>query len=203
MASRRRTGSKGKTKVRTASLSMGGVAIKLISRTPESASCSVRGMGVAVRVRIWTSARSCFKRSFWATPKCCSSSTISNPRWWKEIFFPNRVWVPITISMDPSERPLRMPSVLACGVRRDSCSMHNGRPLNRDLKRLKCCRHKRVVGTMTATWTPFMAATKAARRATSVLPNPTSPQIRRSMGLPPAISSRVSSMAASWSSVSG
>ena len=47
------------------------------SRTPVSASCSVRGIGVAVSVSTCTSARSCFSRSLWATPKCCSSSTIS------------------------------------------------------------------------------------------------------------------------------
>ena len=47
-----------------------------------------------------------------------------------------------------------------------------------------------------------MAATKAARRATSVLPKPTSPQISRSIGWPEAKSPSTSSMAASWSSVS-
>ena len=48
----------------------------LISRTPDSASCKVRGIGVAVSVRTCTSALSCFSFSFCATPKCCSSSTI-------------------------------------------------------------------------------------------------------------------------------
>ena len=47
-----------------------------------------------------------------------------------------------------------------------------------------------------------MATTKAARRATSVLPKPTSPQISRSIGLPADRSSSTSSMALSWSSVS-
>ena len=44
---------------------------------------------------------------------------------------------------------------------------------------------------------------KAARNATSVLPNPTSPQISRSIGLPEAMSASVSAIAFSWSSVSG
>ena len=74
------TPSNGVTKVRTARRSTGGVAIRLMSRTPVRASCSVRGIGVAVSVRTWTSARSSFSRSLWATPKCCSSSTISRPR---------------------------------------------------------------------------------------------------------------------------
>ena len=46
------------------------------SRTPVSASCRVRGIGVAVSVSTCTSARSCLSRSLCATPKCCSSSTI-------------------------------------------------------------------------------------------------------------------------------
>ena len=62
--------------MRTASRSTGGVAISVISRTPDSASCSVRGIGVAVSVSTCTSALSCFSRSLCATPKCCSSSTI-------------------------------------------------------------------------------------------------------------------------------
>ena len=51
-----------------------------ISRTPVMASCSVRGIGVADRVSMCTSARSSFSRSLWATPKCCSSSTTTRPR---------------------------------------------------------------------------------------------------------------------------
>ena len=68
------------TKVRTASRSTGGVAMIDSSRTPVSASCSVRGIGVAVSVSTCTSARSSFSCSLCATPKCCSSSTMSRPR---------------------------------------------------------------------------------------------------------------------------
>ena len=80
IASRSTTPSQGMMKVRTASRSTGGVAMMLISRTPVSASCRVRGIGVAVRVRTWTSVFSAFRRSLWATPKCCSSSTMTRPR---------------------------------------------------------------------------------------------------------------------------
>ena len=66
--------------MRTASRSIGGVAIRLISRTPLSAICRVRGIGVAVSVSTCTSVFSFFSRSLCATPKCCSSSTISRPR---------------------------------------------------------------------------------------------------------------------------
>ena len=44
------------TKVRTARRSTGGVAMSDISRMPDSAICSVRGIGVAVSVSTWTSA---------------------------------------------------------------------------------------------------------------------------------------------------
>ena len=49
--------------------------------------------------------------------------------------------------------------------------------MSRSLKVLKCWRDSSVVGTTTATCLPFIAAMKAARSATSVLPKPTSPQI--------------------------
>ena len=55
---------------------------------------------------------------------------------------------------------------------------------------------------MMATCFPFIAATNAARSATSVLPKPTSPHTRRSIGLPSARSCSTSSIARSWSSVS-
>ncbi len=73
-------GSNGETKVRTASRSTGGDAMIDRSRTPVSASCSVRGIGVAVSVSTCTSARSVLSFSLCATPKCCSSSTTSRPR---------------------------------------------------------------------------------------------------------------------------
>ena len=63
-------------------------------------------------------------------------------------------------------------------------------------------RGHRVVGTTTATWAPDMAATKAARKATSVLPKPTSPQISRSIGRSRLMSCLIEPSALSWSSVS-
>ena len=67
-------------KVRMASRSTGGVASSDRSRTPVRASCSVRGIGVAVSVSTWILPRSSLSRSLWPTPKCCSSSMISRPR---------------------------------------------------------------------------------------------------------------------------
>ena len=58
------------------------------------------------------------------------------------------------------------------------------------------------MGTSTATCLPSITALNAARIATSVLPNPTSPQIRRSIGLGSSMSCLTSSIAVSWSPVS-
>ena len=57
-----------------------GVAIIDRSRMPLIAMFRVRGIGVAVRVRISTSARIALIRSLWRTPKRCSSSTTTSPR---------------------------------------------------------------------------------------------------------------------------
>ena len=80
--------------------------------------------------------------------------------------------------------------------------MFTGRPEKRCEKVLKCWRASSVVGTTTATWKPSIAAMKAARSATSVLPKPTSPQISRSIGRPAERSSSTESIAVCWSSVS-
>ena len=105
IASRSTTPSQGMMKVRTASRSTGGVAMMLISRTPVSASCRVRGIGVAVRVSTWTSVFSAFRRSLWATPKCCSSSTMTRPRSANSTPLASSAWVPTTMLIEPSFRP--------------------------------------------------------------------------------------------------
>ena len=64
-----------------------------------------------------------------------------------------------------------------------------------------CCLAKTVVGTATATCFPDSTTAAAARNATSVLPNPTSPQMTLSMGWPDARSSRTSRTAFAWSTV--
>ena len=58
------------------------------------------------------------------------------------------------------------------------------------------------MGTSNATCLPPMTALNAARMATSVLPKPTSPQIRRSIGLGSSMSTLEAAMAFTWSIVS-
>ena len=188
--------------MRTASRSTGADAMIDNSRTPVSASCSVRGIGVALKVSTCTSARSCFSRSLWLTPKCCSSSTMRSPRSLNLIALPSSAWVPTTISIEPSVSPFltRLSSLVE--TRREACATLTGKPLKRSAKVLACWRASKVVGTTTATCLPSSATANAARNATSVLPKPTSPQIRRSIGRPLSRSFRVAWIALSWSSVS-
>ena len=81
--------------------SLGGVSITLMSRSPSSDMCSVRGIGVADMVSTSTSLRSCFSRSLWRTPKRCSSSTITRPRSVNFTSFDSTRCVPMTMSTSP------------------------------------------------------------------------------------------------------
>ena len=196
-------GSKGVTKVRTASRSTGGVVISDSSRTPVSASCSVRGIGVADSVRTWTSARSSFSRSLWATPKCCSSSTTTRARSRKV----DRLAEERVRADDDVDRAVGKPRLdllhlgrghEARGVRDldrqaaeallEGAGNAGGRAASSARRRRPACRPS--------------PSTKAARSATSVLPKPTSPQTRRSIGRPTPRSSMTASIALCWSSVS-
>ena len=77
-----------------------------------------------------------------------------------------------------------------------------GKPAMRLENVRKCWSASTVVGASTAHCLRPTAHLKAARIATSVLPKPTSPTTRRSMGLGVCMSSSVSAIARAWSSVS-
>ena len=83
-----------------------------------------------------------------------------------------------------------------------SAATFTGNGPKRSLKVSKCCFTSRVVGHRIATWVPSWIALNAARTAISVLPKPTSPQMRRSMGMGFSMSALTSSMVLSWSGVS-
>ena len=109
-----------------ASRSTGGVWITDSSRSPDMAICRVRGIGVAVRVRTWTSSFSALSFSLWATPKC-SSSTITSPSFLNLIDFDSSAWVPMTMSTVPFQFP---PGRLGLGrgTSRDSPPISIGKP---------------------------------------------------------------------------
>ena len=111
--------------------------------------------------------------------------------------------VPMTMSTLPAARSRLIVGRILGADQARQLRDADRQPWKRALKVRKCWRLSSVVGTTTATWLPDIAATKAARSATSVLPKPTSPQISRSIGRPDARSPITSSMARGWSSVSG
>ncbi len=180
----------------------GGVSITDRSRSPASDMCSVRGIGVAVSVRTSTWVRSCLRRSLWTTPKRCSSSMITRPSAGKVTDLLSSWCVPISTSTAPS-RAAAMIAFCSFGVlNRLSISTRTGNAANRSRKTVSCCCANSVVGTSTATCLPSITALNAARSATSVLPYPTSPHTRRSIGRGASMSRFTSSIARSWSGVS-
>ena len=159
---------------------------------------NVRGMGVADNVRQSTPVLIFFKCSFARTPNRCSSSMMINP---KSLNLTSSLMircVPITMSTEPRAAPSKV-SLICLGVRkRERTPIVTGKFAIRSTKLSKCCIAKTVVGTRTATcFRPSTTALKAARIATSVLPYPTSPQIRRSITLGELMSSLRLAIAAS------
>ena len=120
------------TKVRTASRSTGGVAISDRSFIPPSAMCSVRGIGVAVIVSTWTSARSCLSFSLWATPKCCSSSTITRPEVLeRHALAEQRVGADDDVDLRPPPAAFLTSAASLAVTKRDSVATRTGRPSKR------------------------------------------------------------------------
>ena len=144
----------------------------------------------------------CFKRSLCPTPNFCSSSIIKSPRLANFISFASSACVPIVISTAPSRKASRFFFICDEVTNLESWLTLIFVPRNRSSKDLKCCLANNVVGAIIATCVPAFAAMKAARNATSVLPNPTSPHTNLSIGFPEDISVTTSSIAFIWSSVS-
>ena len=111
------------------------------------------------------------------------------------ISFASNACVPIIISTAPSRKASRFFFICDVVTNLESCLTLIPVPRNRSSNDLKCCRANNVVGAIIATCVPALAAIKAARNATSVLPKPTSPHIKRSIGFPEDISLTTSSIA--------
>ncbi len=118
-----------------------------ISRMPESAICSVRGIGVAVSVSTCTSARSAFSASLCLTPKCCSSSTMTRPRSlnWTGLA-KHRVGADddLDLALRRDLAGLAPPPAPGPGAR--AARYRTGQPWKRSVKVLKCWRASSVVG---------------------------------------------------------
>ena len=135
-----------RTKVLIAKRFSGAVAITEKSRIPSKDMLRVRGIGVAVSVRISTSARKAFKVSFWRTPKRCSSSIITKPSCLKLISLERTLWVPIIISTVPFLMPSMALLISLPERKRESSAIFTGQSAKRSRKVCACCSAKRVVG---------------------------------------------------------
>ena len=98
-----------------------------MSRSPDSDMCSVRGIGVAVSASTSTSSRSERSSSFCATPKRCSSSTMTRPRFFGITSRESTRCVPIRTSTLPSAKS-RSTAFTSAGLRkRDTISTRSGK----------------------------------------------------------------------------
>ena len=86
----------------------GGVCITERSRAPISENCKVRGIGVAVMVRVSTLTFIWRSFSFTLTPNFCSSSIISSPKSLNLMLLPIILCVPIRILILPSPNSFTM-----------------------------------------------------------------------------------------------
>ena len=110
--------------------------------------------------------------------------------------------MPTSTSTSPAAKPSSKQALLGG---RDEARQHPHLEVERGeaLKNVsKCCWARMVVGHSTMTCLPSWQHLNAARRATSVLPKPTSPQSRRSIGRSDSMSALMSATAAAWSGVS-
>ncbi len=187
----------------TGSLSRGASFRTEMLLSPFRERARVRGIGVAESIRTSTFSLACFILSFDMTPKRCSSSMISRPRSLKTTSSFSMRTVPMSMSISPqASRPITS----FCSLRerkREIRATVTGKPVNLAVKVIWCCCARIVVGTRKAVCLPPCAARKAARRATSVFPYPTSPTSNLSIGKGRSMSSSISEIAVSWSRVSG
>ena len=143
---------------------------------------SVLGIGVAVSVKTSTSARRFFNASFCRTPKRCSSSMMTRPRFGNLTSCDKSLCVPITISIWPFASASMVCLTSLVLRKRDNSAIRTGKSAKRSLKVWKCCSANKVVGARIATCRESDTAIKAARKATSVFPKPTSPHTSLSIG---------------------
>ena len=98
-----------------------------MSRRPESDMWSVRGIGVAESASTSTSSRRARRSSFWATPKRCSSSTMTRPSCFGITSRERMRCVPTSTSIFPSANSFRT-AFTSAGLRnRDTISTRTGK----------------------------------------------------------------------------
>ena len=115
--------------------------------------------------------------------KCFLADYSVNPKFKNDMSLDKRACVPITIDNFPLLRSFLIFNLSMFLVILDKLLILISKSLNLSSNVLKCCSTNIVVGATIATCLPEDATTKDALIATSVFPNPTSPQINLSINL--------------------
>ena len=162
-------------------LETGGVFIRDKFLRPEKDCCSDLGIGVADIERRSRPFEILFIFSFCLTPKRCSSSITTRPRFLNLILLDNNAWVPIIISISPELSLLYILFFSLVVLSLFKNSMFCGKEEKRFLKEQYSCKERMVVGARITTCFSY-ETTKEALIAISVFPKPTSPQRSRFIG---------------------
>ena len=182
----------------------GRVRIVDTSRSPNTVIATVRGIGVAVRTSTCGAVPFARSVSRCSTPNRCCSSMTTSPRSAKVVDALSSACVPTTMRACPDaarRAAFRRSAAGSCPVRRVGMSSGaSSGPSIRAMERT-CWAASTSVGAMSADCPPDCATCSIARRATRVLPEPTSPCTSRFIGQSPSRSCAITSPTARWSSV--
>ena len=171
-----------------------------ISKSPNTVIATVLGIGVAVITNTcggkFPFARSASRCS---TPNRCCSSIITNPRSAKSTPSVRSACVPITMPAEPFlisakaffrsallSEPVNFEIRVALSLPPSIPALARS-PINFEIDR-KCCCAKTSVGANNAACPPLSTTVRAARSATIVFPDPTSPCNKRCIGWSASIS---------------
>jgi hypothetical protein len=113
--------------------------------------CKVRGIGVALIDKTFMECLKFVKVSFCFTPKRCSSSIISKPKFLKITSLPKILCVPTKISISPFAVLSLISLTLLPSVKRLKSRIFTGNSAILSRKVFVCCAAKTVVGAKTAT----------------------------------------------------
>ena len=184
-----------------------------ISKSPKTVIATVRGIGVAVITNKW-GGNSAFalSASLCSTPKRCCSSTTINPKSENATLWPKRACVPTIIPACPFEarvsdsfratadcEPVISAICVACS---DPPSIPPCASGPKSFSRVRICWPASTsVGAKMAACPPLSITASAARIATTVFPEPTSPCKRRCIGCDADISLSISAITSRWPAV--
>jgi hypothetical protein len=151
------------------------VRIVETSRSPKTVIATVRGIGVAVSTSTCGAVPFARRVSRCSTPKrCCSSTTTSRGRRTSSTL--SRACVPDDARLSRCRTQRRLAPLGGGQLPVSSVGISSGRARSQHPRdRADVLRREHLGRAMSADWPPDCATCSIARRATSVLPEPTSP----------------------------